>query len=154
MSPELVQSSPFEFGKGKRTERYRVWADIHAGTSEEAEGVLRSTLDARKVAFGATGKAEYNGWINYETWCVHLWLTNEQESYERLVAMGRQARADAKGIGRESTALHNLAGEIQAWVNDLLPDLGASLAEDLLNAAVGEVDWHEIAANIMSEVDE
>ena len=26
----------------------------------------------------------YNGWTNYETWAVKLWMDNEEGSYERL----------------------------------------------------------------------
>lgn len=29
----------------------------------------------------------YNGWSNYETWLVSLWLNNDQASYNALVAL-------------------------------------------------------------------
>lgn len=31
-------------------------------------------------------KEEYNGWTNYETWNVHLWITNEEGIYRAMVA--------------------------------------------------------------------
>lgn len=27
------------------------------------------------------GEKRYNGWANYETWCVHLWLSNDEPTY-------------------------------------------------------------------------
>jgi hypothetical protein len=34
---------------------------------------------------------EYNGWKNYETWNVSLWINNEQAIYENAVAFMREA---------------------------------------------------------------
>ena len=31
-----------------------------------------------------TVTAGYNGWSNYETWCVNLWMNGDQGYYERL----------------------------------------------------------------------
>ena len=81
-------------------------------------------------------KKTYNGWSNYETWCVNLWLTNEEESSLELTAIVR----DAEDLGQASQI-------IKEWVEEMLPDLGASFAADLLGAAVGAVNWYEIAEN-------
>jgi hypothetical protein len=81
-------------------------------------------------------KETYNGWSNYETWCVNLWLTNEEVSSRELAAIVR----DSKDLGLASQT-------IKEWVEEMLPDLGATFAADLLGAAVGAVNWYEIAEN-------
>ena len=37
----------------------------------------------------------YNGWTNYETWCIHLWLTNEEGTYNHCRDAARQAAVEA-----------------------------------------------------------
>ena len=82
----------------------------------------------------------YNGWSNYETWNVKLWLDNEQGSSEEVRDMARRARR----VG-------DLAESPKTMVNDAAPDLGASCFADLLNAALGEVDWYEMAESYYEE---
>ena len=76
----------------------------------------------------------YNGWKNYETWNVALWIDNEEGSYHERRDMARSARS----VGEYARML-------QDWVEEMAPDLGASMFSDLLNAALSEVDWDEIA---------
>ncbi len=82
----------------------------------------------------------YNGWSNYETWNVKLWLDNEQGSSEEVRDMARRARS-----------VNDLAESLKVMVNDAAPDLRASCFADLLNAALGEVDWYEIAESYYEE---
>ena len=101
----------------------------------------------------------YNGWKNYETWCVALWLDNEPGTYDHANELARNAfdRAGAEPRGRlthEAAALINLAVALKGWVeDDLLPDLGASMAGDLLGAAISEVDWRAIAEHYIETND-
>lgn len=105
----------------------------------------------------------YNGWKNYETWAVALWIDNDQGTYshsrERVREIAEEAPDDAN-VARaiwniEQAARYNTADWLKEWVKDeLLPDLGASLAADLLGAACDEVDWSEIAENYLSEIKE
>ena len=44
-----------------------------------------------------------------------------------------------------------LADALEDLVKTDAPDLGASMYADLLGAAIGEVNWHEIAENVLSE---
>jgi len=102
----------------------------------------------------------YNGWKNYPTWAVALWIDNERDTYEKSRGVARNIRAIApqdenvaSGIWTvEETAKYRLADFLKLWVtDDLAPDLGASFAADLLGYALDEVDWVEIAESFLSE---
>jgi len=103
----------------------------------------------------------YNGWKNYPTWAVNLWLGNEEVLYDRRCELAGMAIADANEdenvISKiwtvEQAQRYRLADDLKKWVVDeLAPDLGATFAADLLGYALGEVDWHEIAAAAIEDV--
>ena len=92
----------------------------------------------------------YNGWTNYETWNVALWMDNEAGSYEQARDDARQALEDADNDADD--AKQALAGTLKSQHEEALPELGASVWADLLGAALSEVNWHEIAGNLVDEV--
>jgi hypothetical protein len=75
----------------------------------------------------------YNGWTNYETWCVNLWLTNERSSYDMLNEI-------VNGFNP-----YDAATALKSWIEDENPLADdANMFSDLINAALREVDWHAI----------
>jgi hypothetical protein len=98
----------------------------------------------------------YNGWTNYETWNVNLWIDNEQGSYNywREVAQETWDAAEADGtFSREERAVFDLSERLKSETEDGAPDLGASMWSDLLSAALSEVNWREIAEHMIEGVD-
>jgi hypothetical protein len=83
----------------------------------------------------------HEGWSNYPTWAVNLWLSNDEPLYRETV---RQARQECAVADTQHDAIHELA----AWIRELVSD-GAPHVEglwaDLLSSAIGEVDWWEIS---------
>ena len=90
---------------------------------------------------------KYNGWANYETWAVKLWLDNEEPSY-------RHWTEQAKRWHGEDDAASSLAEQLKEEVREAAPLEESSLYTDLLNAALAEVDWSEIAHSYLDELDE
>jgi len=89
-----------------------------------------------------TDDQTYNGWKNYPTWCVNLWLSND----ESLYAEAHDRVAWALHDSTDDTVRADVADALKTWVReDLAPDLGASFAADLLGYALDCIDWHEIA---------
>lgn len=94
-------------------------------------------------------KKEYNGWRNYETWKVALWIDNEHYYYEESRGIV------AKWIGEihGKTLIMQVADELQEMVEEDLNSHGinGTLLGDLAWSALAEVDWDEIATNIIEE---
>lgn len=88
-------------------------------------------------------KEEYNGWKNYETWNVALWLDNDQGSQEMVLDM-------ARNVKDSETATVDLADQLKDMVEENNPlNDQSSMYTDLLNAAISEVDFMEIANNYL-----
>jgi hypothetical protein len=83
----------------------------------------------------------YNGYTNYETWLVALWLDNDQ----RLYALVRE------DVDSE-TENYELASRIECIVQEMTDGLVVLIA-DLVSSAVSEVDWSDIARVILSEIE-
>ncbi len=99
----------------------------------------------------------YNGWSNYETWNVALWIGNDQGSYNESYRMAQSAWDEAEAdrtFTRVERATLDLAESFKVWIEGENP-LGrdVSLFSDLLGAALSEVDWHEIAEHCIEDVD-
>jgi hypothetical protein len=111
-------------------------------------------------------KQEYNGWTNYETWNVKLWLDNEESSQRYWQQAAKEALETAKetlsanfrmtGVEPFTTAeraAFELAKALKEQHEEALPEL-QGFAADLLGAAMSEVNWHEIATSLISDAEE
>ena len=109
-----------------------------------------------------TTDTTYNGWKNYPTWAVNLWLSN---SYELYIAIGEMAHEYANRTESESeywtieeSNLYSFTDALKNLVTDpesgICPDLGATMASDLLGYAFDCVDWHEIADHLFADARE
>ena len=99
----------------------------------------------------------YNGWSNYETWVVNLWLGNDEDSYStcRSLALRCVEESFADNVfSRKERACYQLANELKELIEDRNPLASeANVYADLLNASLGEVNWQEIANSFLEEID-
>jgi hypothetical protein len=75
----------------------------------------------------------YNGWKNKETWLVNLWLG---DTFVDMQEEGHRITADL----------------IESMVQEFVGDIDGKTVEngflvDMLNCALGEIDYRELAAN-------
>jgi hypothetical protein len=75
----------------------------------------------------------FNGWRNYPTWAVFLWLGNDEVTYNAAVWEAKQG-------------VRALREFVEGLVLDESP---ASLASDLLGWALDEVDWESVVAALL-----
>ncbi len=82
----------------------------------------------------------YQGYKNYETWNCHLWLGNDRGSWEFVRETVIEGRTED-----ESEWVGNVANILEEYLEEQMPDLGASMWGDLLQGAFDEIDFYEIA---------
>ena len=87
----------------------------------------------------------YNGWTNYETWVVNLWMDNEKGQQDYWIEEVQVA------LKQDNPVMHfadRLRDEHEAVVEQMLDDsvhYKQGPLADLLNGALSEVNWREIA---------
>ena len=101
----------------------------------------------------------YNGYENYETFSVHLWLSNEKKMYDLMLEFVKSAREltnieddEHSILSRKEQTKNHLAAMIRTVVeedNPLKDDDG--LYSDLLLASLSDVNWFEIARSFLEE---
>lgn len=102
----------------------------------------------------------YQGWKNYESWAVALWLDNDRGLYETAIATVVQAAEDAEREKAErkrwprakysKNQIFAAADALKEWLEEEKPELGSPWAE-LLNSAFEEVNWYEIAEHFLEK---
>ena len=87
--------------------------------------------------------SNYNGWKNYETWLVNLWIDNDG------AAEHWRERAE------EVRDTYDLSCEMQQFYTELAEtEIPASgVFADLFNSALREVSWYDIAEHYISELE-
>ena len=93
---------------------------------------------------------------------VALWLDNERGSYDYWREQAREHRKAAATCSQvrsgiwtaEQAAKFNLADQLKEEIRDNAPDTEASMYSDLLRGALDEVNWHEIAGNWLSDLED
>lgn len=86
----------------------------------------------------------YQGYTNYPTWVVELWLDNDQSSYNEIMQMARC-----------TDSAYELASELKDMHEDANPlDIACGAYSDLMGWVLGQVNWLEIAENYLEAVRE
>jgi hypothetical protein len=92
----------------------------------------------------------YNGYKNYSTWCVSLWLGLDVHDYRHWCKRAEELREVSDG-DMEHYSVDILVREIRYDVMGKIPLGDGSMYHDLLCSALGSVDWEEVANTFLEE---
>ena len=77
---------------------------------------------------------EYNGYKNYQTWNVALWIDNDESTCDLILDLIARCKDD-----------YEAAEELKRFIEEANPLADtATMFTDLLNSALAEVDYMEI----------
>ena len=106
-------------------------------------------------------KLECNGWYNYETWNLKLWLDNDEGTYnmvqEKAKALIKKYEGDhiedaATELEKFSKVDSDLADWLKEYTLENMPELKASFYSDVLSASIREVNFQEIATHVCDDI--
>lgn len=90
---------------------------------------------------------KYNGWTNYATWMVNL-------HFENLDFTDEVDSGVFDGMNAFDVRCH-VASLIQEYVEmylDEVVDITNCFVQDVINATINDVDWHDIADHYVDDI--
>lgn len=85
----------------------------------------------------------YNGYTNYATWAVSLWIDNDQGMSSEVLGMAHECLEN----------VDELASRLEDYINNNNPLVGQeNLFSDLLNSELEEVNWEQLAKGYIEAV--
>ena len=90
----------------------------------------------------------YNGFSNWETWVVNLWMDNDSELYGHYGEMAHTEVSKDK-----ERAVFKLSLILQAEFVEWMPEWEGVYME-LLSGAMTKVNWHQVARHLVERVEE
>lgn len=112
-----------------------------------------------KMGILKSNEKGYQGWTNYETWATMLWINNEQPVQDHWHERAREITQEVKKhkehvyMTVDEEIKFTLADELRDEINDNMPSVKGVYA-DLLQSAVDNIDYEEIAEAIIRDVKE
>lgn len=98
---------------------------------------------------------KYNGWTNYETWLVKLWIDNGQGEHEYWQEQAQEvfeAASPSEIFTKSQQARYALAKMLRIETENNTPTV-EGLYADLITAALCEVEWREIANALLEDAE-
>lgn len=110
--------------------------------------------------------SEYNGWTNYETWDMNLWLTNDSGFYEvaedaiQVIVSDDYTDTEDKPITIDK---EDVTYKISQWLEEYanamwMEDFQSCTFNhsygplgDIANAAWNQIEWYEIAEHLVDD---
>ena len=104
--------------------------------------------------------SEYNGWANWETWNMALWLGEDDDE-----GILNQARAEIEDFTDESVVnVHEATGSLASWLRSYCEevyfghlnqhDLRGPAADAIYSSYLPKVEWYDIAKHYIKEAGE
>ena len=87
----------------------------------------------------------YNGWTNYETWLVNIWVDNDKKLYFIMKEILNSYDWENK--------TYELSKVLQELYEKQAENIGlkVGLMSDLLNGALSAVNWYELAEHYITD---
>ena len=102
---------------------------------------------------------KHNGWANYETFIVFSWMNNTPEFQRFFMNMWRESYGQAGErdyFTKEEEAVIIMSEKLKEYFEDWMYNESEDMSgvfKDLLNGALSDVDWWEIASHSQEEME-
>ena len=109
---------------------------------------------------------KYNGWTNYETWNFKLWLDNDEDLHNYIIGEIKKIKTIGTSHIHEVSEVSNF---LRSYIEDNVPNLNVSTRSqsvhglmsdkngfynDILNAALRDINTYEIAESYLEDLKE
>lgn len=124
-------------------------------------GMTRAELESIGMLHDAL--EGHNGYPNYETWAVNLWLSNEESTWRHWTQVAETICDVAKGCNQVAQGIWSPKEAAAFLLADLIKQEHeenaprpepASVYSDLMGSALEEVDWSRVAESVLEGVGE